>query len=187
MNETSIEIQSSKTLFRATAAAVVLAVVVLVTIILPAEYNIDPTGIGHSIGLTQLANAASITPVQAEIVEVSLANLAQQPESRSDSVTIEIPGGKGLEYKFHLLKHAEMDYAWTTDGALIYFDFHGEPQGDTSGYYKSFTISTANQAQGSLVTPFEGSHGWYWRNDSPIPVTITLKTSGDYQVIGLRH
>ncbi len=186
MNETTTHVQSSQTLLKSTFAAALLAAMVLVTIILPAEYNIDPTGIGQRIGLTKLANVTVVPPVQTEMVAIDNTALSQPAEQRSDSVTIEIPGGKGLEYKFQLGKHAELDYEWTTGGVPIYFDFHGEPQGDTTGYFKSFSISTANQMQGSLLTPFAGSHGWYWRNDSPIPVTITLKTSGHYEIIGLK-
>ena len=39
---------------RATVAAVVIAVILVVTVVLPAEYGIDPTGLGRRIGLTQM-------------------------------------------------------------------------------------------------------------------------------------
>ena len=34
--------------------------------------------------------------------------------------------------------------------------------------------------QGELVAAFDGSHGWFWRNRSGAPVTITLRTEGAY-------
>ena len=37
-------------------AALAIAIVVLIVAILPAEYGIDPTGIGHAFGFTKLAN-----------------------------------------------------------------------------------------------------------------------------------
>lgn len=32
-----------------------------------------------------------------------------------------------------------------------------------------------------LIAPFNGIHGWYWRNQGETPVTLTLKTSGFYR------
>ena len=39
---------------------------------------------------------------------------------------------------------------------------------------------------GSATVPFEGSHGWYWKNVSNQDVVIELKTSGNYLVTGLK-
>jgi len=78
-------------------------------------------------------------------------------------------------------KDALLEFAWQTDGTELFFDFHGEPAGDTTGYFKSFTKSTNNQASGSLTTIFAGTHGWYWKNTSSSPVVITLQVNGDYQ------
>ena len=41
-------------LIRSTLIALAVAVLLLVTAVLPAEYGIDPTGIGRMIGLTQM-------------------------------------------------------------------------------------------------------------------------------------
>lgn len=45
---------SPASLRRASLVAVLIAVVLVVTAVLPAEYGIDPTGIGRRIGLTQM-------------------------------------------------------------------------------------------------------------------------------------
>ena len=42
MNTINIPVQSVKTLIKASIAAVIIAAITLVTVILPAEYNIDP-------------------------------------------------------------------------------------------------------------------------------------------------
>lgn len=39
---------------RATIAAVVVAALVIVVAVLPAEYGVDPTGLGKRLGLTQM-------------------------------------------------------------------------------------------------------------------------------------
>jgi hypothetical protein len=50
----------------ATAAAMFVAGVVLVTVVLPAEYGVDPTGAGTAFGLTQIAGAeAAVAPTEA--------------------------------------------------------------------------------------------------------------------------
>ena len=47
----NIQLPSSKKLIKSTVIAAISAVVVLVTCVMPAEYGIDPTGIGKAIGL----------------------------------------------------------------------------------------------------------------------------------------
>jgi len=182
MNQQTLPIQSSKTLFKASVFAVIIAAIVLVLIILPAEYNIDPTGFGKASGLTQLSS----TEEAAEQKQTSSSNGSSTTTNKEDTVTIEVLAGEGLEYKFFLEQYQKLEYSWNTDGKVIYFDFHGEPQGDTTGFFESFTIATTNKMSGTLTTPFAGSHGWYWRNDSDSSTTITLKTKGIYKIIGLK-
>lgn len=45
---------SSAGLLRATLLALAVAGLLLITIVLPAEYGIDPTGVGRVIGLTKM-------------------------------------------------------------------------------------------------------------------------------------
>lgn len=51
----SNKVASSKTLLIATVSAVVISVIIYFIVILPAEYNVDPTGIGKKLGLTVLS------------------------------------------------------------------------------------------------------------------------------------
>ncbi|AJW47407.1 hypothetical protein TK49_22565 [Ralstonia mannitolilytica] len=51
---TRAELPTSAQLFRSTAIAAGVAVGILVTIVLPSEYAIDPTGVGRALGLTQM-------------------------------------------------------------------------------------------------------------------------------------
>ena len=66
----------------------------------------------------------------------------------------------------------------------LYFDFHGEPDGDETGYFESYAEGTAEGLAGSLNAPFDGKHGWYWENNTDEPVTVSLLTFGTYSVIG---
>lgn len=74
-------------------------------------------------------------------------------------------------------------YSWETDGEPLFYDFHGEPTGDTTGAFQSFEKNTEKQAAGSLTATFNGTHGWYWKNNSRLPVTITLRVKGDYDLV----
>ena len=48
------ELPSAERLFRSTALAAAAAIVLLVTVVLPSEYGIDPTGTGGLLGLTSM-------------------------------------------------------------------------------------------------------------------------------------
>ncbi|AMK77666.1 MULTISPECIES: hypothetical protein [Methylomonas] len=190
MQDSNPPVQSIKSLTIASLSATLLAGVVLVTTVLPAEYGIDPTGFGKMAGLTSLSTARETSNQSAAIAcaEPQQAINAAQPAAASqwqDTVKIVVPAGEGLEYKFHLAKGAALEYSWTTGGAALYFDFHGEPQGDKTGYFKSYQETTDSQSSGSLSAPFEGSHGWYWENKTGAPVTVVLNTKGAYRVLGL--
>ncbi len=110
-----------------------------------------------------------------------VSNHAMVQPTWQDSISITIPAQGDTEYKFYMEKDATLDYAWETDGTELFFDFHGEPAGDTTGYFESFTKGIDSQSNGSLTTSFEGTHGWYWKNDTPSPVTIELKVTGAYR------
>ncbi|MGR9046585.1 MAG: hypothetical protein ACU83N_14940 [Gammaproteobacteria bacterium] len=205
MNDTNPPVQSLRSLVIASGVAMLIAGVVLTAFVLPAEYGIDPTGIGKKMGLTVLAETdtvqATATPLpigQAADISCNEPSVAANhgvitehnatstaTPQWQDSVKIIVPAKQGLEYKFHLTEGATLEYTWATDGAKLYFDFHGEPKGDKTGYFKSFKESTDKQSSGALTAPFEGSHGWYWENNTRAPVTIILNTKGSYQILGL--
>ncbi|HBN88810.1 MULTISPECIES: hypothetical protein [Rheinheimera] len=170
---------SSKTLVKASLAAIVVGVIVLVTLILPAEYNLDPTGIGQKLGLTKIAQALQ--------TETAAAPVASSGSNEFQTIEISIPAGRGVEYKFAMPQYAKMTFEWMTDGEPLYYDLHGEPEGDTTGYFESYTIATNSEVKGSFTAPFAGSHGWYWKNKSDKPIAVQLMVKGEYEVIGLKQ
>ena len=106
---------------------------------------------------------------------------ANEKTDWKDVITITIPAHGDKEYKLQLASGATLEYSWQSDKGNLFFDFHGEPKGDTTGYFKSFDKDTNSQSNGSLTTIFEGTHGWYWKNNNPYPVSITLNVNGEYQ------
>ena len=171
------------TLIKASLAALIVAAVALLTLILPAEYNIDPTGIGQRLGLTVLARS---TDQQA--AEIPAFDPESMPESTASQQVIEItvPANKGIEYKLQMEQYDKVTYEWMTDGSSLYFDLHGEPEGDTTGYFESYAIATLDTMKGSFTAPFNGSHGWYWKNTSNQPIAVQLILNGQFQIVGLK-
>lgn len=126
--------------------------------------------------------------VSAEAAQQPLSSVGQDdledgnlPNDWDETITVLIPAQGGKEYKLNLLKGAKLAYQWSASESELYFDFHGEPKGDTSGYFESFEIATKPQSSGVLVAPFDGTHGWYWKNTQDFPVKVLLNVKGQYQ------
>lgn len=170
--ETNIDKHS---LSQATIIAFTVAVVALVLFIMPAEYNIDPTGLGEKMGLTVFNEEPEAQP------------LGQVSDgSEADSIILTVPAGQGIEYKLNMSEFKKVTYEWTTDEGELFFDLHGEPQGDTTGYFESYAIATSNKMKGSFTAPFAGSHGWYWKNESANDIQVQLIFKGEYTIEGLK-
>ena len=60
------ELPSTRQLLKSTAIAVVAAAAILVTVVLPAEYAIDPTGVGRALQLTQMGEIKKQLAIEAE-------------------------------------------------------------------------------------------------------------------------
>ena len=138
-------------------------------------------------GYEHTANAEEYNTGSEPANNVKNSNSAQQSDW-TDTIKITLPARGDTEYKLHIVKDATFHYSWKTDrnDAELFFDFHADPKGDTTGYFKSFEKSTDSQSSGSLTAIFEGSHGWYWKNNNNYPVNITLNVKGDYQRLDLK-
>lgn len=115
----------------------------------------------------------------------SIEQVAQiETKDRSDIITVTVPPGKGLEYKFFIKKGDKFTYKWKADGVNLYYDFHGDYA--IGNNFKSYEKKTATEAKGELDVDFDGSHGWYWRNDTAEEVVILLEVKGKYKILGLK-
>jgi len=204
---TRAELPTSGQLLRSTFIALATAAVLLVTVVLPAEYGIDPTGAGQALGLKQMgaikvqlhqeaeddaaADAKKAKPDQrsslwgAIFLEllIGAAHAQAAPVIRTDETLVTLQPGEGVEVKAALTKGQKITYSWKTDGGKVNHDTHGEPHTDsnaTTSYKKDRGVTGD---EGVLTAAFDGNHGWFWRNRGSAPVTVTLKTSGDYAEI----
>lgn len=173
--------------------ALALAVVIVAGVILPAEFNRDPLGVGRLSGLSRLW-APEDRQVDAGAGGAARAREYDAP-FRSD--VIEIPLGdfmagadrSELEYKVRMKKDATLIYAWEVIGTDEPRDFHFDQHGHTTPTPgQPMTVSTYRQAfglkqQGALTAPFDGIHGWQFSNSSEKPVVVRLRLSGFYELI----
>jgi hypothetical protein len=162
-----------KTILKYSLIAFAVALFLLIAIILPAEYGIDPLRTGSALGIVDISSSK----VQAGPI------YAQESAFLEDTVTLTIGPLRGIEYKYRMQEGAPMLYSWNATGILSY-DFHGEPKGSPKDYFESFELSDKEQSHGEFIAPFSGVIGWYWENKNPQPITLTLKTAGNYEIIG---
>ena len=175
-------------LLRATGIAMAVAIIILVTTILPAEYGVDPIGVGSSLGLSQL-NVTSVDTKEhmPDAEGMPLAGVALTRAStalRQDSLTVVIPAFEGVELKADMKSGHSLVFDWQTDGAPLYTDMHGEPPNAGKNEFTSYWKEKQQTVgQGTLIAQFEGTHGWYWQNMSEEDVTVTVDVSGFYENI----
>ena len=179
------ELPSAKRLLRSTLLALIAAVVILVTVILPAEYALDPTGIGRHLGLMkmgeikeQLAQEAKADghTAQNETTVEALPPVELDDEWR-DETRIDLSPGQGTEIKLVMEKGEVADFYWVSDGGPVNFDLHGDGKENSISYEKGRGVS---EAEGELTAEFTGSHGWFFRNRNQTDVTVILLTRGEY-------
>ena len=173
---------SGAQLGRAIVIALSIAAVILVMAVLPAEYGIDPTGIGERIGLRRRAPAVidMSVPVSAEAagtVQQSLITF------RADQLTLTLRPGETAEIKASMNAGDSYVFSWSADGGSVDFDMHGARAGGSNEETSYWKGEAAASGHGSFRAPFAGQHGWFWQNTTWEPVTLTLKTSGFYSKI----
>lgn len=194
-------------LARATGVAALVAGALLVTTILPAEYGIDPTGIGRLLGLTQMGTSKQAPPAERRTDAIgmdgpalalvrgpgrpqTLVDADIQPRyrlaqsgavERSDEITLTLKPNEGAEVKAYMKTGDEMKYTWSTSGGRLNFEFHGEPPNAPSNVFTSYQKGSRDKAEGTFTAKFDGTHGWFWRNRTSQPITVTVKTTGRYE------
>lgn len=191
---TRAELPSSKQLLRSTGIAIATATALLVTVVLPAEYGLDPTGIGKVLGLkamgeikTQLAaeaaadaQADALAAAPAPAPKAQTANVAADPAPQE--IAVVLPPGVGKEVKMDMLKGQTVSYAWEAHGGVVSHDTHGEPlSGPANAFHRYLKEANVTGNRGQLTAEFDGSHGWYWRNRGESSVRITLTVSGQFK------
>jgi len=171
----------------AAGAAILVAGLILVTVVLPAEYGVDPLGTGARLGLVELGqtgqqvealNAAAATRGGGQAAIIT----PQERPFTTETVDFVVGPREGMEYKYRLQKGEALLYAWKAT-APVNYELHAEPDGGPRGYAQSYEKKEATrEASGTLNAPFSGIHGWFWENTTDQPVTVTLQSAGFYNL-----
>ena len=187
------ELPSSKKLLRSTVLAAIAALVLLFVVVLPAEYGIDPTGVGRFLRMTDMedikqqlaaeAVADAAQPAAAAVLAAALTlpahAVAPKVEWR-DEMPFTLTPGEGTEIKLTMAAGAKAQYLWVVEGGEVNFDTHGDAPGKSISYEKGRAVSSD---EGVLEAEFTGNHGWFWRNRGKSTVKVILRTRGDYTAI----
>jgi len=189
---------SSRRLLAATGAAAAAAALLLVVAVLPAEYGIDPTGIGHRLGLVALARTGAPSPrssmdgagmdaLKAQAVAVFGAQTGQSFDAsaavrhaaapKTETMTVMVPPGLGVEVKAVLAAGDSLVYHWSATGDVS-VDMHGERPGAKDEFTSYLVDGARREDAGSFTAPFAGAHGWYWLNKSRQPIDVTVTVTG---------
>lgn len=183
-------------LWKATGIAIVVALAVLILAVLPAEYGIDPSGIGRKVGLTKLAGASTDAPPPVPAAGPAPATtvisdspsplsqvVAQRPlPFRSDEMELTLRPGEGAEIKAAMRTGDQLVFGWTVDSGKVEFDMHGEATNAQNDEFTSYWKGTEQASgHGGFTAPFDGTHGWYWLNRGRQPVSVRVKVSGFFE------
>jgi hypothetical protein len=202
------ELPSTSKLIKSTIIAAITAGVLLLTVVMPAEYGIDHTGVGEIIGLKRMgeirisldeeekADTAKIVEAAQAVVEVKEvkkvvevvkteaveAQTVIAPNNKADQnheMTFTLAPDEAAEVKVTMTKGAKVSYIWQTDGGKSNFDVHGDSKKLKINYHPYYK-GTDSKREGTLEAAFDGGHGWFWRNRTKNSLTITIKTAGEY-------
>jgi hypothetical protein len=183
---------SGRTLAFITGGGLIAGALIVLGAILPAEYNMDPLGVGKLSGISRLWAPEEKTWEPGAGMDPAHSSAA--PMTRT---VLEIPLGAAdwpeaaLEYKFAMKPGETLLYRWQAlneDGSPatvpVEFDFHGHTLEDgkamtVANYRKDRALSDS----GSLTAPFDGIHGWYFKNHAPDPIRIRLEATGFYTLV----
>lgn len=181
-----LTIEARQKIAAAAGAALLGAGLILVMFVLPAEYGIDPLGVGARVGLLELG---AVGQQVAKLNETAAAGASQAalvvPQERGfkgETIDFAVAPHEGMEYKYRLDKGEALLFSWKATGPVAY-EFHAEPDGAPRGYAQTYEKGDGrSEASGTLTAPFPGIHGWYWENKSDRPITLTLTSAGFYNM-----
>lgn len=207
---TRAELPSTARLIRSTIIAAMTALVLLFTVVLPAEYAIDPTGIGRVLGLTEMGEIKKQLTEEAALVDAAVdvevapvtvetentpavETIAEEPatseamdatvttETWTDELTTVLAPGEAAEVKLFMDGGDVAQFEWTAAPGHLNSTLHGNGTNSEKITYRNGRAEIGHE--GELTAEFDGRHGWFWRNRSDETVTLTLRVKGSYNEI----
>jgi hypothetical protein len=179
---------SKRKLLIGSGIAVIAAAAIVTMFVLPAEYGIDPTGVGKATGVLKIAEPGPSLELQRGMKRTGVLTLSETPlpaePDASDTFAITLAPFGAIEMKYEIAEGQPMVFHWQAS-APVHVDMHAHPFEGGTALTESYVIDDAVQAQsGRYVAPFTGIHGWYWQNRTLKDVTVKIDASG--KLIGSR-
>ncbi|MEM7635180.1 MAG: transmembrane anchor protein [Pseudomonadota bacterium] len=204
------ELPTSAQLLKSTLIAAGVAATLLVTVVLPSEYNVDPTGVGKVLGLKQMGEIKSqlgeeaeadrqrdlkkpvqshkpSTGQQSSSIGQFFASLFVSPAYAHDGKDQYDPQSGETSVKLAPGEGLEVKLEMHK-GDVVAFDWTANGakvnfnhHGEAEGASVVYEKGRAvAEKKGEFEALFDGEHGWWWRNRTGDVVTITLRTNGRY-------
>jgi hypothetical protein len=85
-----------------------------------------------------------------------------------------------IEYMAQMDQGEVLLYSWEIDGKS-YYDFHAHQENVNPDIWIRYEDGASLNANGSIIAPYSGEHGWYWVNLDTRPVKLKLTVSGYYK------
>src|SRR5580765_3292025 len=125
----------------AAGAALLGAGLIFVMFILPAEFAVDPLGVGARLGLLQLGvtgqEVRALTADAGKGATQAPIIVAQERGFHEETVEFTIAAHQFMEYKYRLDKGKALLYSWKSTSPVNY-ELHAEPDGAPRGYAESY-------------------------------------------------
>ena len=184
------ELPSDSQLLKLSTVATLVWLVLCVCIVLPAEYGIDPTGLGKILDLTEMGQIKTKLMNEANDEKLDLEQnipsniqdkkLTQTNDIKEDVIQLILRPNDATEIKLEMRKGLLAKYSWVTKGGGLNYNLHGDGY---RGSKNSVTYKKGRMVEsdsGEIIADFDGYHGWFLRNRNSEDVTVILKTEGDY-------
>jgi len=184
------DLPSSSQLLKSTIIALAIAGVLLLCVVIPAEYGTDPTGVGKLLGLKKMGEIKTKLKIEAinedQKLYESISTNEEKRDSFQKSITkkditeLVIAPDDAIEIKLEMQQGSSVKYKWTTNDRGLNYNLHGDGYkgSQKSTTYKKGRMTTTDN--GELKAEFDGYHGWFWRNRNSEIVTVILETDGEY-------
>ena len=185
------DLPTSTQLLKATVVAIAVTFILIVVVVLPAEYGSDPTGMGKILGLKEMGE------IKMSLLDESHKESSQQNTTSSieidhteevivnntinkDVVELTIEPGQAIEIKLEMRSGSLVQYEWKTIKGGLNYNLHGDGYKGSQQFISYKKGRMVPSDSGELKAEFDGYHGWFWRNREKFSVTVNLQTSGDY-------
>jgi hypothetical protein len=189
---------SRKQVLTLIGGAAAVGAVLLVAAVLPAEYGVDPIGLGRLTGTANLyaPDEVKVPATFGKGRAAAQRSIEDALPFRTDIVRIPLAAAGNaqnkdkIEYKVRMPKGSALVYSWTVEGLPAQWrdnfmtQMHGHTLGDEATMtVVDYRLQLKDHDAGTLTAAIDGIHGWYIENRANVPVTMVVRLAGFYTLV----